>query len=86
MYSPWEPRLQKLVYYCINLWFTDIIFPQQFQGKYLFGPTITSNRYHVAIVRNQLTRNIGRFFDVIREEGELAIAENISVKNGERYV
>ncbi|KIJ50513.1 hypothetical protein M422DRAFT_27187 [Sphaerobolus stellatus SS14] len=54
-------------------------FEEQFQGKYFLGPTINTNRYHVPIVRNQLTRNLGHLFDDIREEGALAIEENIPI-------
>lgn len=52
------------------------------QVKYMMGPTIAENRYHVAIVRNQLTRNLGFLFDDIKDEIVRAIDDNIPIADG----
>ncbi|KAF8997910.1 cytochrome P450 [Cyathus striatus] len=38
------------------------------QIPYTMGPEITTNPYHIPIVRSQLTRNLGRIFPELQEE------------------
>ncbi|KIJ50512.1 hypothetical protein M422DRAFT_245133 [Sphaerobolus stellatus SS14] len=46
-------------------------------SRYLLGPTIMTNRYHIPIVRNQLTRNLDPLFKDLRDEIILAVEDNI---------
>lgn len=45
--------------------------------KYLLGPTISTNEYHVGVVRSQLTKNLAHLFDDLREEIQVAFDDNI---------
>jgi len=46
-------------------------------AKYLLGPTINSNPYHVEIVRVNLTRSLGAIFADLKEEIILAFQDSI---------
>jgi hypothetical protein len=52
------------------------------QTRYTLGKDIASNRYHVAVVRSQLTRNIGSKFSEIRNELAQAFTDNIPCTDG----
>ena len=68
--------IERLIHHCLR------IFPQIFQAKFTMGPTILTNRYHVGIVRNQLTRSLGVLFSALREEVILSMEENIPLTEG----
>ncbi|KAF8583911.1 cytochrome P450 [Ramaria rubella] len=56
-------------------------FSETMQSRYMLGPTIMSNRYHVGIVRGQLTRSLSALFSDIRQEILLSIEENFPLEN-----
>ncbi|KAF8507441.1 cytochrome P450 [Gautieria morchelliformis] len=52
-----------------------------FQSKYTMGATILTNRYHLPLLRSQLTRNLASLFSDIRQEIILSIEDNIPLTN-----
>lgn len=49
----------------------------------MLGETVTTNRYHVSLIRSQLTRHIISFFLDVTEEVMLAIQDNFPLTKGE---
>lgn len=54
--------------------------------EYTLGPAIHHNMYHVAIIRSQLTRNLGALFPDVHDEIIHSFADLIPPTNGEYYV
>lgn len=68
----------------------SVIFPVQHNAqyfqflfiKYLMGPTVATNNYHVGVVRSQLTKNLLNLFDNLWEEIQVAFNDNIPRTDG----
>jgi hypothetical protein len=41
---------------------------KQFNSRYTLGDEVHDNPYHIAVIRSQLTRNIGKVYPEIRDE------------------
>lgn len=48
----------------------------------MLGPTIMTNRYHVSLIRGQLTQNLGRLFADINDEIIQSIDDNFPLTHG----
>lgn len=60
---------------------------QQVQVEYTMAPEIHHNPYHIAIVRSQMTRNIGPLYPEIRSEITTAFDDILDLKgNSEHFV
>ena len=46
------------------------------------GSAVATNPYHISIVRNQLTRNLGNLFSGLQREIVLAFDDNIPLTDG----
>ena len=53
-----------------------------FSTDWIFGPQTRNGRYHIPIVRSQLTRNLGNMFSDLRDEIMLAFDEYIPPTEG----
>ncbi|EJD00067.1 cytochrome P450 [Fomitiporia mediterranea MF3/22] len=51
--------------------------------KYTLGPYVSGNHYHVALVRSQLTRNLGVMYHDIQEEVAQAFEDTIATGSNE---
>jgi cytochrome P450 len=56
---------------------------EAFQSRYTIGPAIAQNPFHVTIIRNILTRNLGVRFADIQDEVVVAFDDNIPLQHGE---
>ncbi|EJD07460.1 cytochrome P450, partial [Fomitiporia mediterranea MF3/22] len=59
--------------------FDEAIF-EDFKTRWTFGEKLATHRYHVAIVRNQLTRSLSLLFDDVRDEIMQAFNDLIPMK------
>lgn len=59
---------------------------QLVQSEYTIGHAVAYDPYHVGIIRNQLTKNLGVMFASVREEIAQAFEENLAlVGHGEYF-
>lgn len=59
---------------------------QMLAVDFTLGPSIHNNTYHVAILKNQLTRGINTLFPEMRDELQAAFNDVIPVSNGNSHL
>ena len=53
---------------------------QQFNARYTLGDEVHDTPYHIAVIRTQLTRNIGKLYPEIRDEVVTAFDEVLDLR------
>lgn len=72
---------------CLTMKLGFVMTEQLVQSEYTIGHAVAFDPYHVGIIRNQLTKNLGVMFSSVREEIAQAFEENLALAgHGEHFV